>query len=194
MVPWLGFYLLSHRPQFDVPDSETVLSFQVQVSTLLRNSEYVFVSLGLGAFTFTFGGLAFWSPDMVEHMYDQTRETATLALGFIMIIGGVFGTLTGSVVFELFCRNDSRKLAMQEISERVYEVRKAQRGCKFVLIYTSVCFVLGLASLLVNSFGGFLLLFGASLFCMCNSIGVLPIVAMLVVEPSLRKQAIGLIH
>ncbi len=62
---------------------------------LWRNRKYVFVSLGLVAYTFALGGLAGWMPAFLERYHGMPTARANEVFGTITFVSGFLGTFAG---------------------------------------------------------------------------------------------------
>lgn len=93
-----------------------------------RNRSYLFVSLGMAAFTFALGGLQYWAPEFLvreqrftvvvdegqfahldtdrraEEIAKAVNAKVTFLLGVVVLVSGLAGTALGGVIAEMLSR------------------------------------------------------------------------------------------
>ena len=84
-------------------DSGTILS-------LLSNKAYLASILGYAAVTFSLGGISVWMPSFLQRMNGFTEEQASGAMGPIIVVAGLGGTILGGIVAQRWLRKNSKAL------------------------------------------------------------------------------------
>jgi MFS transporter, Spinster family, sphingosine-1-phosphate transporter len=84
------------RQRLEPSAAATGLSAAVAVYlSLMRRMPYLLLVLGFAAYTFGLGGLGFWMPTFLEQVRGIPPDAATVGFGGIVIVTGIFGTLSG---------------------------------------------------------------------------------------------------
>ena len=65
---------------------------------LAATRSYLLINLGLAAYTFSIGGLAFWAPTFFNRVRGIELSRATLIFGIFTVVGGFAGTLGGGAL------------------------------------------------------------------------------------------------
>ncbi len=65
------------------------------LASLLRNSDFILVTLGLTAYTFALGAFAAWGPTFLNRVHGLELGFADHFFGGMLVIGGLLGTLVG---------------------------------------------------------------------------------------------------
>ncbi|KNC47540.1 major facilitator superfamily transporter MFS_1 [Thecamonas trahens ATCC 50062] len=68
--------------------------------TVLTNPVYGCICLAYAAYTFVFGGLAYWAPTFVQKRFDMSLDDATFGLGTITVGCGLVGTAAGGIIVD----------------------------------------------------------------------------------------------
>jgi len=132
------------------PESSTLKD---DLSHLITNRVFMFLSLGFAAFTFTFAGLFFWSPTYIEDTLGQKNGITILCV--VAITSGIIGSLMGGIVEDYILKTDYQSPSKEmrcEVSTRI----------SFIIIMIATVFLA--ISLILPHF--FLFLFGLSLALM----------------------------
>jgi MFS family permease len=98
---------------------------------LLVNSSYTYTIFGLAAFTFAFGGLAFWLPKYLVTVKGIPQDQANLALGLTSLAAAIVGMAGGGFLCD-------------RLSRRIPAAPFWVSGCSMLLAVP--CVLLGLAS------------------------------------------------
>ena len=65
------------------------------MASLLRNSDFVLVTLGYTAYTFALGAFGAWGPTFLNRVHGLDLAFADRYFGAVLVIGGLLGTLIG---------------------------------------------------------------------------------------------------
>ncbi|PRP80827.1 major facilitator transporter [Planoprotostelium fungivorum] len=103
-IPGVFVALLIHRIRdpgvgtFETLENDSVPWLEV-VKRLSRNKEYLFCLGGLTLHTWAVGALTDWLPTYIyRYNTDLDMETSAMIVGASVVVGGVGGTLTGSMI------------------------------------------------------------------------------------------------
>ena len=77
---------------------------------LMVNSSYTYVVFGLSAFTFAFGGLAFWLPSFLERVKGIDKQEAGLIMGLTSLCAAIVGMTGGGWITDRLARTHTRAL------------------------------------------------------------------------------------
>jgi predicted MFS family arabinose efflux permease len=84
-------------------DKSTALS-------LLRNKAYLTSILGYAAVTFSLGGISNWMASFLQRITGYSQEAATSAMGPIIVIGGLGGTIVGGIWAQRWAKRTPRAM------------------------------------------------------------------------------------
>ncbi len=77
---------------------------------LLVNSSYTYVVFGLAAYTFAFGGLAYWLPTFLERVRGIPKEQAVLMLGLTGLFAAIVGMSGGGWLADRLMKTNPKAL------------------------------------------------------------------------------------
>lgn len=77
---------------------------------LAVNSSYTYVVFGQAAFTFAFGGLAYWLPLYLERVKGYSHTQATMMVALCGLVAPIVGMTMGGVVTDLLAKKNPRAL------------------------------------------------------------------------------------
>jgi MFS transporter, Spinster family, sphingosine-1-phosphate transporter len=84
-------------------DKNTVLS-------LFKNKAYLTAILGYAAVTFSLGGISNWMASFLQRITGYSQEAATSAMGPIIVVGGLGGTIVGGIWAQRWSKRTSRAM------------------------------------------------------------------------------------
>ena len=145
-------------------ESTKVIGAKNQIKILGSNLVYVFLVLGFTAFIFTIGGFAFWGPYIIEKLYNIPNNTATLDLGIIVIIAGVFGTIIGSLILDYIIRKDNQNYKTGLITEEKLKQITTEYANLMLFINTFIALGIAIAGIFVNIYIYFISACGIAYF------------------------------
>jgi len=118
------------RDRFSVPDSikeDTVASANggsllSQLKVVLGRGLFTMLSIGYGAFFFSFGAFAFWTPTVMKNLYPDDKSIADLGFGAVTVLTGIVGTAMGGYLMDLLCVRIAKKKRFQAHPEDLVRV------------------------------------------------------------------------
>jgi MFS transporter, Spinster family, sphingosine-1-phosphate transporter len=78
--------------------------------SLVRNTPYLYATLGLAMVVFTMGGISFWIPSFLQRRAGYSPGAAGLIVGALTAIGGLGGTAFGGWIAQRWLRTNHRAL------------------------------------------------------------------------------------
>lgn len=130
------------RDRFSIPDSikeDTVASSEggslmSQLKVVLGRPLFTLLSIGYGAFFFSFGAFAYWTPTVMKNLYPEEKSIADLGFGAVTVLTGIVGTAMGGFLMDHLCLRLSKRNGLQLYSEDLIRVMGgAMISCVLVL-------------------------------------------------------------
>ncbi len=104
-------------------DKGTVLS-------LFKNKAYLAAILGYAAVTFSLGGISNWMASFLQRITGYSQEAATSAMGPIIVVGGLGGTIVGGI----WAQRWSKKTPARHVLRPRMERSPRRRACAALLL------------------------------------------------------------
>ena len=159
-----------------------------QLIHVLKQVPFTLLSLGYGFFFYMVGGLAFWTPTVVQAHWNTSHVTATLGFGIVTIISGIVGTVLGGKLMDVMTR---RSLSNSELASLPTESLRAYVGSHLSAWLTLASLVFVLPAMFVPSeYIFFAMLFAAELLLFATTAPT-NIAVMCSVPDVLRSQALA---
>ena len=184
------------RNRFSVPDSikeDTAASanggsLMSQVKVVLGRSLFTLLSIGYGAFFFTFGALAYWTPTVMKNLYPENKSIADLGFGAVTVLTGIVGTAMGGYIMDHLCARLLKKSALRSHPQDLIRViGGAMISC--VLVLSGMLFTFP-AVFSPNIFI-FLIFFAIGTLLLFSITAPINIAIMYSVPAALKAQAMG---
>ena len=115
-----------------------------QIKTICRNPLFMFLSLGYASYAFTIGGLGFWAISFVEGYYNVDPGTATMSIGGITLITGVFSAVIGSILADRMLAPyvDARNEGMIDEKKLVWHKAEVSAKVSFWTMFIGMFFAI----------------------------------------------------
>ena len=143
--------------------SQEVTPFTVQVTLLFKNTEYVLIAFGMNFFIFMAGAVIFWGPTFQEKMFGVDRLEAGLVLGGIVLVTGVFGTITGSLVVDCMSQSALTEFQAGTQSASWLLLARAERSSLFLFVTILCAGVVGVLGVAMTEYSLFVMTLGIAL-------------------------------
>ena len=169
MVPLALFPLLApKRTQTPVESSEggkaeEIVPFLQQVKLLFANKAFVLIALGADFFIFMAGASIFWGPTFQREMFGVTNLQAGLVLGAILIITGIIGTTTGSLIVDCMSQSALTEFQTGTQSSSWLLLARAERSTLFLSVTILCAGVVGMLGVVISNYRLFVLTLGTAL-------------------------------
>lgn len=95
------------RENKDLPEAKFSFSILQNYKMLLQNKAFIFVTLGMAAYTFTMGGLSSWMPSLLHRYQNMPLEKANNVFGIITVVASLTGVLGGGIISD-YLRSKSK--------------------------------------------------------------------------------------
>jgi MFS transporter, Spinster family, sphingosine-1-phosphate transporter len=80
------------------------------VAGLFRNPAFLTATFGLATLTFAMGGISWWMPEFLRRFAGMSMGRASLTVGATTVIDGIFGTLIGGWIAQIWLKRNHRAL------------------------------------------------------------------------------------
>lgn len=82
--------------------NDMVRGLWADVKTIMQIATLKYVLVGVGVLLFSVSGIGYWLPIYYVRFLDLTADQSDIAVGVLLILGGVAGTLVGGVLADRF--------------------------------------------------------------------------------------------
>lgn len=131
-IPFIVIAIFAFRDPSLMFKKESKVDLVTQFKKLSKNTVYVFLVLGYGAYQFTVGGLSFWGPTILQQEYDVSEGTAAFCLGAITIVSGLVATVIGSQMLERTIKPFRLEYEANKITQKKYSNYITEKGSKLI--------------------------------------------------------------
>jgi MFS transporter, Spinster family, sphingosine-1-phosphate transporter len=106
----LAFWLFVREPQRGSADTLQPTVQRSSLRGLLRNPAYWTATLGMAMWTFSVGGISTWLPTFFNRLAGYSLAGADRAVGTITVVDGLFATIVGGWLAQIWLRRNHRAL------------------------------------------------------------------------------------
>jgi predicted MFS family arabinose efflux permease len=106
----LAFWLFVREPQRGSADTLEPTLQRSSFRGLLRNPAYWTATLGMAMWTFSVGGISTWLPTFFTRLAGYSLAGADRAAGTITVVDGLFATIVGGWLAQIWLRRNHRAL------------------------------------------------------------------------------------